>query len=244
MRPLIGGGLLLVAVLVAGLAAVAGGSRPASSDLTSILAIDVGPATPAFGLASSHWPAGEITAGIEACCLPDGSCFDLPEGSSVCAELLGGILMGPGTACFWTSCDGACCFPDDGACLEELGWGDCADLKGVFAGFGSDCEPVPCGLPLGACCLADGTCVDDVSENLCGLSLGGIWRGTGTECRTMECCRGDVNVDGVVDFSDTLFVLSRWGACSPALSCEGDLGGDHMVGFADLTVVLANFGCD
>jgi hypothetical protein len=236
---------LLLAAVFAGLLAATGGMPPPSrSGVATILSPAADPAGPSFRLTSSRPLAGGTTAGIEACCLPDGSCFDLPEGSSVCGDLLGGVLMGPGTSCFTTRCDGACCFPDDGVCLEERGWGECAELKGVFAGFGSDCEPVPCGLPRGACCLPDGTCVDDVSENLCLLSLGGTWRGAGSDCLEVTCCRGDVNRDGLVDFGDTLFVLSRWGVCSPALSCDGDLNGDDIVGFADITVVLANFGCD
>ncbi len=200
------------------------------------------PAVPSAG--GDRAAASGIAAGIEACCLPDGECFNVPEGSSVCFELLDGVLLGPGTSCFVDSCVGACCVGEEGACLEGLGFGDCLELDGGFAGFGSDCEPVPCGLPIGACCRPDGTCVPDVGEGLCTLSLGGTWRGAGSDCGAVRCCPGDVRPDGRVDLEDVLAVLSDWGACSPAVPCPADLDGDDAVGTRDLLVVLAAFGCD
>lgn len=220
----LGGGLLAVAVGT-GVASVLAGAA-------------MGPSA-----AGSPEPGGPMPAGLEACCLPDGGCVEVPAGNSVCADLLGGTLMGPGTDCLSVACDGACCLPEDGACIEHVGPGTCAGLGGTFAGLGTDCEPSPCAVPRGACCLPDGSCVDEVTANVCDLSLGGAWNGPGSACRTTACCRGDLTSDGRVDFDDALRILSVWGACSPALSCDADLDHDDVVGFGDLTVVLANFGC-
>jgi len=53
---------------------------------------------------------------------------------------------------------------------------------------------------------------------------------------------GDLNGDGVVDFSDLLILLAAWGACpaEPA-DCPADLDASGMVDFADLLEVLANW---
>jgi hypothetical protein len=221
----VAGGLLAVAA-AAGTAAVLAGplTRPSAAD--------------------AAWAGGPSPAGLEACCLPDGGCVEVPAGNSVCVELLGGTLMGPGTDCVTAACDGACCLPEDGACIEGVGPATCGELGGLFAGLGTDCEPSPCVVPRGACCLPDGSCVDDVTAGLCVLTLGGVFNGGGSACRASVCCRGDVTGDGRVDFEDALRILSDWGACSPALACEADLDRDETVGFGDLTIVLANFGCD
>lgn len=180
---------------------------------------------------------------IEACCLPDGACVDLPAGSPVCIDFFGGVPQGPGTWCFTSPCGGACCFPDSGECLEDLGFAECDAIDGVFAGFGSDCEPEPCGLPAGACCLPGGGCIDRVPENFCQLTLGGSWRGPASTCRASTCCPGDIDGDGAVGFGDVVLLLAEWGPCSPALSCPADLDEDGQVGEADLLVVLANVAC-
>ncbi|MBT8484820.1 MAG: hypothetical protein HKO59_11210 [Phycisphaerales bacterium] len=53
---------------------------------------------------------------------------------------------------------------------------------------------------------------------------------------------GDVDGDGVVDFTDLLSVLAAWGACPPGGEpCPADLDGDGAVGFSDLLLVLANW---
>jgi hypothetical protein len=50
---------------------------------------------------------------------------------------------------------------------------------------------------------------------------------------------GDVNGDGVVDFTDLLDVLAAWGPCPPP--CAQDLDDDGMVGFDDVLLLLANW---
>lgn len=186
--------------------------------------------------------AGGGGSDISACCLPDGTCSNVPAGFIQCETELGGILAGPGTDCSTVSCVGACCFSDTGECFEGLGVGDCDAMKGTFGGLGSDCEPTPCGLITGTCCLPDGSCVGGVSENNCAFSLGGTWS-LGGDCTTAACCRGDLDQDGQTGFSDVVLMLGRWGVCSPALACREDLNQDGLVGFSDLTVILSEFGC-
>ncbi|MHC1707083.1 MAG: GEVED domain-containing protein [Bacteroidales bacterium] len=82
------------------------------------------------------------TAGYQACCLPDGSCMDLPFNQ--CLQM-GGMPMGDGTTCAVVSCPlppEACCWPD-GTC-SMLPPGICAGEGGTPQGFGSLCENNPC----------------------------------------------------------------------------------------------------
>ncbi|MFK7959025.1 MAG: dockerin type I domain-containing protein [Phycisphaerales bacterium] len=53
---------------------------------------------------------------------------------------------------------------------------------------------------------------------------------------------GDVNGDGMVDFSDILSVLSAFGTCPPPQLCAGDVNGDGEIDFTDLLTVLSAFG--
>jgi hypothetical protein len=53
-------------------------------------------------------------------------------------------------------------------------------------------------------------------------------------------CQGDVNGDGVVNFSDLNAVLTDFGATGSGI--PGDVNGDGVVNFADLNTVLTNFG--
>ncbi|MHC5113000.1 MAG: hypothetical protein ACYTGP_01070 [Planctomycetota bacterium] len=50
---------------------------------------------------------------------------------------------------------------------------------------------------------------------------------------------GDVDVDGLVGFSDILAIISAWGPCAGA--CPADLSGNGAVDFADILVVIANW---
>lgn len=51
----------------------------------------------------------------------------------------------------------------------------------------------------------------------------------------------DLTLDGTVDTSDLLKLLSEWGACEP-YNCIGDLNGDGVVDVSDLLILLANWG--
>jgi hypothetical protein len=51
---------------------------------------------------------------------------------------------------------------------------------------------------------------------------------------------GDVNGDGVVDFSDLLSLLSAWGPCAaPPAECPADFDDSGTVDFTDLLVLLS-----
>ena len=50
-------------------------------------------------------------------------------------------------------------------------------------------------------------------------------------------CLGDVDGDGLVDFSDLVGVLAAWGTADPV----ADLNGDGTVDFTDLLAVLAGW---
>jgi len=56
-----------------------------------------------------------------------------------------------------------------------------------------------------------------------------------------EALVGDLNGDGVVDFSDLLVLLSVWGGCADCNDCPADLNSDCVVDFGDLLVLLANW---
>lgn len=55
------------------------------------------------------------------------------------------------------------------------------------------------------------------------------------------CIAGDVNIDGVVDFSDLTAMLSGWGPCPSAGPCRADVDDSNGVGFADLSALLSNW---
>ncbi|MCP4594353.1 MAG: hypothetical protein GY842_26790 [bacterium] len=91
---------------------------------------------------------GTLCEGVEACCLPDGTCVDVD--ALCCRNELGGIPGGPGSAC--TGVTVACCF-SDGSCqdLDE----ECCN---IFSG-----TPSPYGEPN---CLGDANIngTDDACE--------------------------------------------------------------------------------
>ncbi|MBT8485286.1 MAG: hypothetical protein HKO59_13450 [Phycisphaerales bacterium] len=52
-------------------------------------------------------------------------------------------------------------------------------------------------------------------------------------------CTGDVDGNGIVEFTDLMAVLSDWGPCA---GCATDLDGDGVVGFTELLDVLVGWG--
>jgi len=74
---------------------------------------------------------------------------------------------------------GACCIGED--CTETTPSG-CA---GTWQGAGTDCDPNPCALPMGACCFADGHC-EQQKEPIC-TTLGGTSWQEGVACDPNPC---------------------------------------------------------
>ena len=128
-----------------------------------------------------------------ACCLPDGTCQDLPPRECI---RMHGIPQGPGSTCATTNCQAppppqpvACCFAD-GTC-QDLTPRDCFDAGGHPQGPGSTCATADCQAPppppTVACCLPDGTC-QDLAPRDC-RTAGGRPQGPGTSCATADCSK-------------------------------------------------------
>jgi hypothetical protein len=96
-----------------------------------------------------------------------------------------------------------------------------------------DEDPLP--LPIGACCLPDGTCQESVLVAECINILGGEWAGEGSTCA--DCCPADLDGNGTVGVEDLLALLANWNGIG-----EGDINGDGTVDVADLLLLLAGWG--
>lgn len=55
-------------------------------------------------------------------------------------------------------------------------------------------------------------------------------------------CPADLDLDGMVGFSDVLAMLSAWGPCPDGEFCDADLDGDMEAGFGDLLTLLTAWG--
>jgi hypothetical protein len=123
---------------------------------------------------------GSVCLGMEACCLPDGTCT--MADALCCLNELGGSPQGPGAIC--SQATEGCCLPD-GTCadLDPL---CCIDQGGTPQGPGTACTQPE------ACCLPDGTCQD--LDPLCCEDLQGSSSPTGA-----QACLGDTNQNGTDD---------------------------------------------
>jgi Dockerin type I domain len=115
---------------------------------------------------------GSTCLGIEACCLPDGSCVMT---DALCCTDMGGTPQGSASTC--TALEG-CCFAD-GSCVD-LDPLCCLDQGGTPQGPTTSCS----GTML-ACCLQDGSCV--MADALCCLNMGGTPQ-AGASCTAVEAC--------------------------------------------------------
>ncbi|RME37944.1 MAG: hypothetical protein D6788_08420, partial [Planctomycetota bacterium] len=125
---------------------------------------------------------------VNACCLPDGMCVDLPPDPC----LANGGDPVPGVGCDTVLCQpmptGACCFGAGGVVpCQELTREECLAQGGSYQGDGTVCPPdptLPCEQPpTGACCLGPtGTvpCVETTSDDC--TAQGGSYQGDGTVC--------------------------------------------------------------
>ena len=141
-----------------------------------------------FLFSSNPGSCWEPSSELQACCMPDGSCTDLPP--ATCAAD-GGTWQGAGTTCAGVSCppppppQGACCYPS-GACTSFLTRDACEDGGGVYQGDGTSCATVACPQPTGACCFSSGACQDAITRDAC-ESQGGVYQGDGTSCANVNC---------------------------------------------------------
>jgi hypothetical protein len=120
--------------------------------------------------------SGEMMVVTGACCSPDGSCEEVPQG--ICED----SYQGDFTTCDPNPCPqptGACC-PPHGSC-EEVPQGMC---EGNYQGDGTSCEEHSC--DPGACCFGDGTCDDTLNQFSCEDEKGG-YKGPGTQCEANTC---------------------------------------------------------
>lgn len=85
---------------------------------------------------------------------------------------------------------------------------------------------------------AEGATIDPVTGDFLFSTFGGgnqIIRVTGFT--TTESCRGDINLDRVVDLTDLSLLLATFGGPG-----AGDLNADCVTDLTDLTILLGNFG--
>lgn len=144
-----------------------------------------------------------VRAGVGACCLDSGACFEITE--SDCDAALG-MYVGDDTACLGDSngddiddaCGGACCTcpgtpGEPGVCEEAALHVDCLDGGGFWLG-GLSCAPNPCpGVPYNDdCSMAEG--VDLRFPDVCVHPEDGSSSGThcvdSGDCPLEELCAG------------------------------------------------------
>ncbi|GAB5497425.1 MAG: hypothetical protein Phyf2KO_25050 [Phycisphaerales bacterium] len=127
------------------------------------------------------WTSFTCETQTGACCV-DGECFDLT--SAECATA-GGVYEGDGTDCVGFNCPeptGACCL-SNGNCIEFTE-AECDLISGTWQGPDSQCNGSLC--PIGAACLPDGSCIENITE-LEANAMGGTFLGVGTTCTGAEC---------------------------------------------------------
>lgn len=200
---------------------------------------------------------------VGACCV-DSSCTPgIPENDCLGG---GGTWLGPKTDCTGDPCApgvGACCIPATGGCLD-LDGATCDTAGGLFQGEGTACASIVC-FPLGACCLLDGSCLDDggagMSPEDC-AAAGGTFQGDGTDCGSTNCplpegacCLTNGNCL-VFNEADCATAGGAWAGmqtdCEDAdlngtadaceADCPTDLDDDGETGFSDLLIVLSSWG--
>jgi hypothetical protein len=77
---------------------------------------------------------------------------------------------------------GACC--SSGGCQNLLS-SECSSISGDWQGSTTNCYSFNCGSLVGACCLPDGTCVNNKTIVEC-ENLNGIWQ-NGEDCGSVDC---------------------------------------------------------
>lgn len=107
-----------------------------------------------------------------ACCFGANNCVDNTN-FQTCRSLFADF-MGEGSRCATVTCPepvGACCLPELNACFDFTDAELCSNLSGFYGGGGTECDEGVC--RVGACCLPDGSCRNEVAGS-CG-ALGGTY---------------------------------------------------------------------
>ncbi len=127
--------------------------------------------------------ASPAAAQAGACCTFDQQCVPVADAAACVA--LGGVFL-PGEDCANDPCGpGACCFNEN--CNQADAY-SCISAGREFAGAGTSCLDDPCESGVGACCFADGSCLD-LSPDDCAAQAG-TWLGAGTNCGQGVCDLG------------------------------------------------------
>ena len=125
--------------------------------------------------------------------------------------------------------------------------GAITDLAGTFAVCGGSLTEDHAGVTTGTIVLmaSEETVVDIVADDTRGgaVAMGGAAVAVTAAQATITVGpspfeQGDINGDGVVDFSDANIVITLWGTSDAA----GDVNGDGVVDFSDANVIITNWG--
>jgi len=164
---------------------------------------------------------------------------------------------------YYLSNIGACCFQGGGCVL--LSDNDCTVAAGQWQGPGVDCASIIC-FPTGACCLPDGSCMDNVLDTDC-PDMGGTFQGDGVACAevtcpapTGACCLSDGGCLILTEMDCNQIPDALWGGfgtdCADddmngtadfceAPPCPADIAEDDgLINVFDLLELLANWGAD
>ena len=189
---------------------------------------------------------------IGACCIDGNECWDWVSEEE--CYWMSGEFIGQDTDCgdapWCVTYYGSCCFGD--SCEDGWEHDSCEWSGGIF--WIDPCEmlqDVEMCVPSGACCLTDGSCLQNVAQDYC-HELGGEYYGDGTsdcfDCTPMAACCIDDECYMTNSFIDCIMSEGDWlqgetcdsDPCPDA--CVPDLNDDGMVGVDDLLALLDAFG--
>lgn len=173
-------------------------STPPDFDFGQVMGlVGLNPVTPPLAneLTMSVSPNGAYAMALclsGACCPDIGTqCTDVSEGACLKDS---GWFTAAGITCEDLAADGescplinrACCFSETNCNDLNFYACDARDGNWVQAGLCGNTELEPCA-PRGGCCLNDGSCINELSQNQCDRG-GGIYRGDGIGCASFPPC--------------------------------------------------------
>jgi hypothetical protein len=114
---------------------------------------------------------------------------------------------------------GACCAPD-GTCVVS----SAEECIGTYQGNDTVCDPNPCPLPLGACCV--GVACSQTTEGDCAIA-GGVWIGEGLPCldepgNLVTCCPANFDGANGLTPADIFTFLNAYFAQDPRSDFNND----------------------